>query len=668
MAKLPGAEAFGERPVVNLPRRTPMIATYRPTSGFEETASQELGQSASEFSQAANVALQAKEQQDNLRAEDAVTQLRQRQMELTLGPQGFANLKGGDAVNKPILKQYGGMFDQAAADLSGTLDNDYQKQLFSRRAAVAGMQLREDIGRHILQQGNVYADTVYKSKMDVEANVAASRWDKPDAAVVPMLNIENMINQRARYLGMTGPDGDAWVKDQRQQAESKVYSNMVKQALVSDPAKGPFVARELLQAHGDVINPDMRAVLTHEVNLAARPVEARADAQFATNAVLPKAGTSMELGGQSSLDRIASAEAKPTDYSFTTKAGTYVTGTAPSEQEALRRVALGSGQANALAQMRTGQTKVDTMALLGDAIAAGEQRAEQTHPGDIVYHDMVVNQIRAQFGTIAAVQQGIQKQNYETLIKALMPQEGGGAVPTTQEELFANSSNRAAFYALDPLQQSGVLAHLQHNLQASLGHPMKENSEVISDAANRIFLPAGDPNKIANVGQLIPLLNHGVGTGGFGFLSGLIDKSQSINGQKFSVAANRAYASAKSTLSSSWVGQANREAANDAAIQWYTELTNKIDQYQADNKDPRTLLQHGTPDSMVDRDKIMSYMQTTPQQAVAGQAAKVPTQRGTKTVATPVGSTGNPAKFEDYDSLSHGTYYKDRDGNLRQKQ
>lgn len=305
MAKLPDATAFGERPTPQLARRTPMVATYRPTSGFEGATAEEMGQSGAEFSQAARVALEAKDQQDNLVAEDAYNRLRAKQTELTLGPDGFANLKGGDAVNRPVLKEYGGALDQAAADISGGLQNDYQRQLFSRRAAVAGMQMREDIGRHILQQNNIYSQTVYDAGLDVESKAAAARWDKPDAATVPMLNIENKINQRARFLGMTGEEGKVWVQDQRQKAESKVYASMVESALVSDPATGPFAARELLKAHGDVINPDVRAVLQYKVNQSALPIEQRAVAQDAIKTIVPKVGVQLAIGGHPVVDLVA---------------------------------------------------------------------------------------------------------------------------------------------------------------------------------------------------------------------------------------------------------------------------------------------------------------------------------------------------------------------------
>ena len=48
MAKLPDQTALGERPAPVLPRRTPMIAEYRPTTGMEGATAEQLGHTAGE--------------------------------------------------------------------------------------------------------------------------------------------------------------------------------------------------------------------------------------------------------------------------------------------------------------------------------------------------------------------------------------------------------------------------------------------------------------------------------------------------------------------------------------------------------------------------------------------------------------------------------------------
>lgn len=677
MSKLPDFTALGENPVPQQPRRTPMIATYRPTSGFEEAPSQDMAQSGAQLEQASHAALEAKVAVDSMRADDAFNQLRQKQMDMTFGKDGFANLKGGDAVNRPLLKDYGAAFDTTAAQLGNGLGNDLQKQLFQKRAQSAGLQLREDIGRHVMHEQNVYAETTFTATLDSSAKLAGARWDKPDAEATSMLSVANAVDARARWLGLQGETRQNWVDAQMATASSKVYSEMVKAALASDPVKGPFAAEALLKLHGKQMDATSQVVLTHEVYNALRPVQARADAQDAVKDILPKVGENVAVGGQRVLDQIAASDAtpSPTSYRFKTPAGNMVEGIAPSEQEAHRRMAIGTGML--AAAKAESPTKIDTMALIGEAIGRAEQRAEQTHPGDLLYHDMVVAQVKSQFSTIAQIEQGVQKQNYATLIKALMPgvlTSPGGTMnaggqqpltppPTTQEQLFSNPANRAAFDALDPLQQSGVLTHLAHNANAALGHPMKENADIVADAANRVFLPSGDPNKITNYGQIIPLLNHGVGQSGAAFLFGLIDKSQSVDGVKLASQANRAFQSARSTLSHSMAGQIQPEVAADAANQYYLWVQTQIDTYKEQGKDTRLLFMptiNGKPNSewVLDHGKVMSFMGQSPKQAVDGAAgaSKAPPvqltkgQEETEFAALPAGAryrveTDPPGKF-----------------------
>lgn len=231
MAQLPDSQALGERPEPVLPRRTPQIASYRATTGMEDFTSQTLAHEGAEFENAASNFLKAQEYHDTLRAEDAFTQLRQKQIDLTYGDGGFANLKGGDAVNKPILKTYKAQFDQVANQLSGSLDNGFQQKLFQKRVDVAGLQLQEDIVKHVASQANVYSDDVLKGTLDTEVQNAASRWSEPDAALLPIQRINSAIDL---YASRNGKPAE-WATDLREKATSKVYDGIIRQALATDP-------------------------------------------------------------------------------------------------------------------------------------------------------------------------------------------------------------------------------------------------------------------------------------------------------------------------------------------------------------------------------------------------------------------------------------------------
>lgn len=515
--RLPDSTALGERPVPILPRRTPNVSTYPATTGFEEVGPRALAESGAQLDQASHVAAQAKELQDHLRAEDKSTELRQAQIDMTFGKDGFVNFKGGDAVNRPILKEYGDKFDQAAARIGGTLDNDYQKQILGHRAQVMGLQLREDIAKHIVHEGIVYDDTVFKSRLDVETKAAASRWSAPDGAVLPLLNIDDAIHRQAERRGLP----QEWIDDTKQKSRSLVYSEQIKQALVSDPANGPFVAQAMFKKYYEQIDPLQRAVIGHEINIAVRPIEAKRDAEATLKGdVLPGVQAAVEIGGERVIQ-------------------------ATVTQDVTGRPAVAPA-----AQPKQPQTKMMTQANLGDWVVAAEARAEATHPGDTLYRDMVVQNVRGYVSTIVVAQDGIQKKNYGTLLTALQPLQG--PKPVTVDELLANPANRVAYFSLDPLQQSGILGHLHQNMrEAEMGHPMRSDTRIVEDLMRRIHLPDGDPNNIRTVGQLMPYFGKGLTRVDFDWLGRQIEQKQTPDGQRLTNSRNDFFAAVKAQFDKS---------------------------------------------------------------------------------------------------------------------
>lgn len=521
MSKLPDSTALGEVPQIQQPRRTPMLATYRPTSGFEDVPSSELAFAGSQLSEGARFAQQAQQQNDTLRVDDMVTQAKRAQIDLTYGKQGFANLKGGDAVNAPLLKDYGGKFDTVAQDLSGQLGNDAQRQLFQKRVGILGLQMREDIVRHVAQQTGVYQETAYKSGNDVDAQMAGARWDKPDGDALPILTMTNRIDERARQLGLQGDVRKNWVEDQVSKARSQVYSGMVKSALVSDPVQGPFAAKAILDLHGLELDTNARIVLTHEVNNAIKPIEYAATAQDAVKSILPRVAEAVQVGGQPALTKLIS-EAGPVSWHYRDpRTGEVQEGTAANldvGNKAMAGELQSAGVKMQPVQAESTGKKVDTMALMGEAIAEGERSWLSKHPGDVVGAQNVTQHIKSLFGTISNIQTGIQKQAVQTVTGALLGESGGGMMPaggapqkpTTQAELFSNSAVRAAFYQLDPTQQMGVFAHLRQNQAEANGEFIKSDPALVNSLRQRIYLPDGDPNKLMQPGQLIQYQAHGL--------------------------------------------------------------------------------------------------------------------------------------------------------------
>lgn len=616
MARLPGAEALGERPSPVLPRRTPLVADYRATSGFEEASAQVLGHSAAELERASGIAVQAQEQQDALRAEDAFNQLRAKQIDMTFGKDGFANLKGGNAVNRPLLKEYGSEFDGAAAQLAGGLDNDYQRQLFTKRSQVAGMQMREDIARHVSHQSDVYADTVFKSSMDVNAKAAGARWSAPDAAVEPLLHMDNVIKRQAERLGT----GQEWVEEMQAKAKSSVYTSMVKAALASDPLKGPFAAESILKLHGKEIDPATHFVLAHEVKAAIRPIEVGAIAQDSVNEVLTGVVSAMAVGGEQATNRVVADTAEPVDFRYRLPNGKVEEGTARNaavaEEYGKRVLGIESG--------KVGATNVDVNALVGDAIAKAEAKAQAMKPGDTQFRDEVVAKTKNYISTIAAAKESGQVAAVNGLVGIINPVDGKG--PQTKEELLRNPQARGMYLALTPKQQLGIDEALHANVKRVLGETGTDKTEVLFDLARRTQLPVGDPNRIRTDAQLVEYLAPGKGLtmAGYNFVRALAEKTNSIDGQSEAKYMHHVMQRGAQMMADSMQGQllimsSQKDKLDAAQNNFAFDAMKKIDQYKKDGKPLDPLFDPNSPEYL-NRPEILAKYLPPAKATVADQA------------------------------------------------
>ncbi len=173
------------------------------------------------------------EKADTLRAEEAFTKLRQKQLDLTTGEGGFVNQKGANAVTKPILKDYTGQFDMAVQQAGSDLQTDEQRALFTRRANVASLEFKGDILKHVVSQGSVYGKEVYDGIVNLETRNATARWDNPEAIAISLGRIGAAVKQRAESEGWPKQYADAMVL----QDASKIHEAVISQALATGDYK-----------------------------------------------------------------------------------------------------------------------------------------------------------------------------------------------------------------------------------------------------------------------------------------------------------------------------------------------------------------------------------------------------------------------------------------------
>ena len=210
-----------------IPQASMGVARYQPESMASAAAP---GEALARTSlQVGEMVQQQIDRADTMRAEDAFNQLRQRQQQLTMGEGGFVHAKGSDAVTKPLLQDYSKQFDDAANQISETLGTPQQKALFRKRADVAGLQFQDDLMRHIVREGDVYEEQIFKGASHTEAANVSQNWDKPDAVALSTTRMQALVDQRAKTLGWAPEVKEAVMREQM----GNLHEGVIDQALAN---------------------------------------------------------------------------------------------------------------------------------------------------------------------------------------------------------------------------------------------------------------------------------------------------------------------------------------------------------------------------------------------------------------------------------------------------
>lgn len=334
----------------------------------------------------------------------------------------------------------------------------------------------------------------------------------------------------------------------------------------------------------------------------------------------------------------------------------------------------GAGEGGAQGQ----PTRVDTLALMGQAISEGERKYLAAHPGDLVGADRVTQYIKSYFATLAQVDQAEQNKNYQTIMQGLGPKPGpNGVVPTVDDQgkpipapdfdtLMRNPQWASAYNSLSVMQQSGVQARLAQIQAAALGRPMHESGDVMEKVAHLIA-----SKEITSKAQLLPYINNGLGPSYYSWAERLLDEQHKVGGVKIDTRVYRQWQNANAIFAGSYLTNADKDGSQSAADQYKIALQNKADELsdKGDIAGLTALFTPGAKGNMVDRNVIMSFYHGPERPGAAGTAAPVTVQGRIGAPSSP-GTSANPIEVLDkqsYDALPHGTYYRKADGKTRQK-
>lgn len=224
-----------------LPTPQPSAAVATPQYGEpgEAQVARSMEASAGQLEHAGNELFQAFKQEkarvDKARVEDAFNELRNAQLDLTVGQEnGFMNIKGGAAVKQPLLKDFTGKLSTNAKLISDSLQNDEQRQAFKAHADVAQSQFAHDILTHVYRQNEVYQKEVFEGTVKSEENIASTHWDAPMVVNSSLVRVDAAVDARADQMGIGRDKEGMMIRDEMKKEEfSKIHATVLNQAIAT---------------------------------------------------------------------------------------------------------------------------------------------------------------------------------------------------------------------------------------------------------------------------------------------------------------------------------------------------------------------------------------------------------------------------------------------------
>lgn len=250
--------------------------------GFSELASltgkqdQELGNQIQKSATAAtDVVVDAQEQVNQVRVNDAINQMRERAMKLTYDPQeGYLNLKGNNALQRPdgiaLPEEFSGKLGTSVSEISAGLANDAQRRAFQLRAGDFTTGFKGDVEQHMLSEFRAYNNSVADGDFKLSVQDAELNWNNPDkidAAINGIKDpvtgqryggVKQSIYQKAQLNGMSASEAQAAMNE----AESSVHASVITSALTNgnvtyansylEKNKANMTADDILKVQGQV--------------------------------------------------------------------------------------------------------------------------------------------------------------------------------------------------------------------------------------------------------------------------------------------------------------------------------------------------------------------------------------------------------------------------------
>lgn len=655
-AKLPTLETSA-RPT---PQPSGGIASYRGPTGAETATGESLIRLAGDMGAAGDqihLAFKAEEEKTNtLRAEEAFSKLRERQLQLTFGEKdGFTNLRGSQAIDRPLAKEYGGRFNQAYREIESGLANDDQKIKFRTRATAARLQFDEGILRHLAQENEAYAKQVTDGAIKTEVAAVAANPYSGEAMALSLERVNALIDKEIARQGFTGKDATEQADNAKRRAKDAMWNARIEAIMYQQPMTADKLFRDNANQISD---PQLRLTLQARTREAAFGVQGTMEAtriieEFRSS---PERSTTTTTVGmalpkelQEASDRMAAGTATAQDRqeltafykkqggkTMTIEKGVIVAGGMPGTDPMM-------GNTSGLPMARDIAAELPLMLTKVEKRADALYGTDPSNPDRAAFVRRVTQELQSKVAADVQQLNALQKRNQGMIIDAvaglsapgngMMAAGGRGGAPgapiTSFAQIQSNPTLLAAWMGMDVQAKVAVTNMIESNARAD----QKGDERLYWEVWNRIHLPAGDPKKIDFYGQVLPYAGPGkLSTAQIGQLRMEIDRSETPGGRSVQQMRRAADTSVERWFQTNLNANlmfmeqklTNPNAYMDWTNRWREEVGKKIDTLIAEGKPElvRNLFMPETKESVISPAYLQTFMAPAGGQPLAAAASQ----------------------------------------------
>lgn len=220
-----------------------------------------------------DIALKERAKADEARIQDAKNQFLRAQLDQEYGESGWRSRKGGAAMpsgddHRPLDDEYDDRLNSSYQQISQSLGNDRQRELFREWADGERLQQRAKIRAHAMREFADYKENTYKARKDLAAEMVL-RGDVERG--IALLQENN-----TRYADENGLPPE-WLMDANRQGISRELTAVIGQKIEADDLVGANAMLEQYRGYidgGDMAKAAATLKTAQEIQQATQDAEA----------------------------------------------------------------------------------------------------------------------------------------------------------------------------------------------------------------------------------------------------------------------------------------------------------------------------------------------------------------------------------------------------------